>query len=167
MAESKYGKYICTELKKEIKLPGYREFETTMIGQDKVEGLRRAMEHVVWTDTEVMPGSFYSECVWLWPTTMPGVMPRPAMTPEQAKSFQGVPPHAHPFPELLSFFGTDMDNPEDLGGIVEFWLEDEKFLLDKSFVVYIPGGMTHCPLKTIKQDKPFFHFTIGPGEMYV
>ena len=101
------------------------------------------------------------------PTTMPGVMPRPAMTPEQAKSFQGVPPHAHPFPELLSFFGTDMDNPEDLGGIVEFWLEDEKFLLDKSFVVYIPGGMTHCPLKTIKQDKPFFHFTIGPGEMYV
>ena len=65
MAESKYGKYICTELKKDIKLPGYRDFETTMIGQGKVEGLRRAMEHVVWTDTEVMPGSFYSECVWL------------------------------------------------------------------------------------------------------
>ena len=167
MAESKYGKYICTELKKDIQLPGYRAWEKDIIGQDLLEGFRRGMEHVVWTDSEVMPGGFYSECVWLWPPTWPNQRPRPAMTPEQMKDMQGVPPHAHPFPELLSFFGTDMDNPEDLGGVVEFWLEDEKFILDKSFVVYIPAGMTHCPLKTLKQERPFFHFTIGPGEIYV
>jgi len=167
MAESKYGKYICTELKKKITLPGYREFENTMIGQDLVNGKRRMMEHVVWTDSEVMPGSFYSECVWLWSRDMPNVMQMPVMTPEQMKKFEGVPPHAHPFPELLSFFGTDMEHPEELNGVVEFWLEDEKFLLDKSFVVYIPANMTHCPLKTIEQRKPFFHFTIGPGDMYV
>jgi hypothetical protein len=166
MAESKYGKYICTELKKNIDLPVYREWEKDIIGQGKQKGFRRGMEHVVWTDAEVMPGAFYSECVWLWPSTFPDQMPRPAMTPEQMKN-AGVPPHAHPFPELLSFFGTDMEHPEELYGEVEFWLEDEKFILDKSFVVYIPAGMTHCPLRTLRNERGFFHFTIGPGEMYV
>ncbi len=167
MAKSKYGKYICTELKKNIDLPGYRAWEKEMIGQGEVAGTRRRMEHVIWLDSEVIPGAFYSECVWFWPPTMPNQIPQPAMTPEQMKNAQGVPPHAHPFPELLSFFGTDMEHPEELNGEVEFWLEDEKFILDKSFVVYIPGGIVHCPLKLHRMDKPFFHFTIGPGEMYV
>ena len=32
MADSKYGKYICTELKKDVPLPPYREWERDMIG---------------------------------------------------------------------------------------------------------------------------------------
>jgi hypothetical protein len=163
MAESKYGKYICTELKKSIALPVYRDWEKDIIGQGMNKGFRRHMEHVVWTDAEVMPGAFYSECVWLWPPTFPNQMPRPERSPGVP---DGVPPHAHPFPELLSFFGTDMEHPEELHGEVEFWLEDEKFILDKSFVVYIPAGMTHCPLRTLRNERGFFHFTIGPGEMY-
>jgi hypothetical protein len=173
MATSKYGKYICTELKKNVPLPVYREWERDMIGDGLWDGYHRGLEHVVWTDSEVMPGSFYSEMVWQWPGTWPNQRPRPKLTPQQqieaAKKpgGQGVPPHAHPFAELLSFFGTDFDHPEELNGEVEFWLEGEKYVFTKSFVVYIPANVTHCPLKVHRMDKPFFHYTIGPGNMYV
>jgi len=52
MAESKYGKYICTELKQEVKLR-----------QEKTDRSQRMMEHVIWMDNDVIPGAFYSECV--------------------------------------------------------------------------------------------------------
>jgi hypothetical protein len=173
MADTKYGKYICTELKKNVPLPVYREWERDMIGDGLWDGFHRGLEHVVWTDSEVMPGSFYSEMVWQWPNTWPNQRPRPKLTPQEqieaAKKpgGQGVPPHAHPFAELLSFFGTDFDHPEELNGEVELWLEDEKYVFTKSFVVYIPANVTHCPLKVHRMDKPFFHYTIGPGNMYV
>jgi hypothetical protein len=174
MAESKYGKYICTELKKNIPLPPYRDWERDMIGDGLWEGYHRSLEHVVWTDSEVMPGSFYSEMVWQWSEKKyPNVHPRIVLTPEQMKKAgikpgaPGVPPHAHPFPELLSFFGTDVSHPEDLHGEVEFWMEDEKYVFTKSFVVYIPANVRHCPLRVLRMDDSFFHYTIGPGNMYV
>jgi len=173
MAKSKYGKYICTELKKNIPLPVYREWERDMIGDGLWEGYHRGLEHVVWTDAKTVPGSFYSEMVWQWPGTFPNQRPRPVLTPEQIKEMmkkpggQGVPPHSHPFPELLSFFGTDTEHPEELNGEVELWLEDEQYIFTKSFVVYIPANVTHCPLKIHRMDKPFFHYTIGPGGTYV
>ena len=94
----------------------------------------------------------------------------PVLTKEQMEEAakkpggQGVPPHAHPFPELLSFFGTDLEHPEELHGEVEFWLEDEKYVFTKSFVVYIPANVTHCPLRIHRMDDSFFHYTIGPGD---
>ena len=171
--KTKYGKYICTDLATNIPLPVYREWERDMIGDGLWEGYHRGLEHVVWTDKDVMPGSFYSEMVWQWSQKWPGMRPRPVLTPEQIEEAKkkpggnGVPPHAHPFPELLSFFGTDPKHPEDLRGEVEFWLEDEKYLFTKSFVVYIPANVTHCPLRILRMDDSFFHYTIGPGGSYV
>ena len=78
----------------------------------------------------------------------------------------GIEPHAHEFTEILTMFGTNMDDPSDLGAEIEFWLEDEQFFLTKSFLVYIPAGMTHCPLKMHRMDAPIFHYTIGPGQKY-
>jgi hypothetical protein len=172
MAKSKYGHLICTELMPNVPLPTYREWERPMIGDGPVDGFHRGMEHVVWTDEKVVPGGFYSEIVWLWGQSMPNQRPRPKLTPEQIKEMmskpggQGVPPHAHPFPELLSFFGLDMDHPEKLNAEVEFWLEDEKYVMDKSFVVYIPANVTHCPLK-VNMQTGLFHYTIGPGATYI
>jgi mannose-6-phosphate isomerase-like protein (cupin superfamily) len=60
-------------------------------------------------------------------------------------------------------FGTNMDDPTDLGAEIEFWLEDEQFFLTKSFLVYIPAGMIHNPLKMYRMDRHIFHYTIGPG----
>jgi hypothetical protein len=158
MGESKYGKYICTELKKEIQLPGFRAGPS--IGQGEVNGVRRMMEHMIWMDDSVIPGAFYSEMVWFWPQAQ-----AVTITPEEGRRVS-VPPHVHPFIEILAYFGTDMDYPHELNGEIELWLEDEQFNLTKSFLCYIPAGMKHCPLKHIRMDKPLFHFTMGPGEEY-
>ena len=162
----KYGKYICTELKENIELPGFRAGERGRLGQGEVEGKRRFMEHIFWTDAEVIPGAFYGEAVWFWPQAMKNMPPPRPLTPEEEKKNPVLAPHSHPFPELLSYYGTNPDDPSDLGGIIEFWLEDEQYILDKSFVVYIPENVKHCPLKTLKIERPMFHFTMGPGQMY-
>ena len=147
MIDKKYSKYIVTELKKEV-----REQE------EKVEPSKRLMEHVIWMDNEVLPGAFYSECVWF--------RPGPLTSPEELRKRTGLPEHTHPWDEVLAYFGTDPNDPQDLGGEIEFWLGDEQFNLTKSFLVYIPAGIKHCPLKHIRIDRPIFHFTMGPGRMY-
>jgi hypothetical protein len=30
-------------------------------------------------------------------------------------------------------------------GLVEFWIEDEQFMLTKTCTIYIPNGIKHCP----------------------
>jgi hypothetical protein len=54
-----------------------------------------------------------------------------------------------------------------LGGEVEFWLEDEKYLLTKSCLIFAPKGLKHCPLRVIRVDRPIFHFTVVTGGEYV
>jgi mannose-6-phosphate isomerase-like protein (cupin superfamily) len=148
MAESEYDKkYICTTLKEEVRAkeaanpPG-----------------KRIMDHIIWMDNEVIPGAMYSEVVWFWP----GVIG----PPEEQRQKPGLAQHSHPFDEVLAYLGTDPKDPHDLGGEIEFWLEDRQFNMTKSFLVYIPAGMKHCPLKHITIDRPIFHFTMGPGSMY-
>ncbi len=148
MAKLTYNpKYICTTLKEEVRLkeaanpPG-----------------KRIMDHIIWMDNEVIPGAFYSEVVWFWP----GVI----RTPEEQRKKPGLAEHTHPFDEVLAYLGTDPKDPSDLGGEIEFWLGGKQFNLTKSFMVYIPAGMKHCPLKHITINRPIFHFTMGPGTMY-
>ena len=79
-----------------------RDFELLIIpGSDhgaaeSPYGQRRRMEHLVWMDTNVIPGAFYAEAVWFWPQPQ-------IIDPEAAKKHPGIPPHSHPFPELLSY----------------------------------------------------------------
>ena len=158
MKESKYGKYICTDLKTDIKLPDFKG-DQVISGQGYENGVRKSMEHVIWMDSNVIPGAFYSEIMWCWPTML-------KLTREEAKNSRAVPPHSHPFDEIIGYLGTDPNDPHDLGAEIEFWLEDEQFYLTKSFVVFIPAGMTHCPLRHLRVDRAMFHFTIGPGQQY-
>lgn len=85
MAESKYGKYICTELKQGVVMPGFKGPQT--IGQGYLDGYRRQLQHVIWMDGEVIPGAFYAECTWQWPRII---------TPETVKKMKegpGIKPH--------------------------------------------------------------------------
>ena len=149
MPRSQYDpKYINIELKEEVRA---RE---AAIPKDK-----RVMDHVIWMDSEVIPGAFYSEVVWFWP----GVIG----PPEEQRKKPGLAQHSHTFDEVLAYFGTDPKDPHDLGGEIEFWLENEKFVLTKSFMVYIPANMEHCPLVFRRMDRPMFHMTLGPGDKYV
>ncbi len=155
MAAGKYSKYIVTDLKKEIKLPGFR---STEVLSALPAGRRRRMNHVIWMDDEVVPGALYSECVWFFPDEMVNV--------NKLNKGKGPDAHTHPFTEIITFFGTNYDDPTELGGEVELWLEDEKYVLTRSFLCYVPAGMKHCPLKLEKIRRPIFHFTIGPGTQY-
>jgi hypothetical protein len=66
--------------------------------------------------------------------------------------------HTHNFNEVLGFIGGDWKNPHDLGAEIEFWLEDEKYILKNSCIIYVPKGMKHCPMKDLRIDRPFMHF---------
>jgi hypothetical protein len=170
---SKYGKYITTELKRNVVMPGYKGPQ--QIGQGYRDGYRRKLEHIIWMDSEVLPGGFYGEYTWQWPSSMQdqppaSSIPKPKLvTPELVKSGKvpGIAPHSHPFIEIFSYFGTNMYDPSDLGGEIEFWLENEKFTFTRSFMVYIPANMEHCPLVVRRIESPMFHMTIGSGDKYI
>ena len=148
MAESKYGKYIVTELKQNIvEAPWSPPPSEVSPGKGG---------RILFLDNEVAPGAFYLECVWIMPRS----------EDEAERKGAGVKPHTHDYDEVLCFFGTDPADFRNLNAEVELWLGDEKHIITKSCIVFIPKGLQHCPLKFHRIDKPVFHFTSGPGKMY-
>ncbi|UCD09860.1 MAG: hypothetical protein JSU79_04235, partial [Dehalococcoidales bacterium] len=103
MAERKYAKHIVTDLK----IP--KEMQAG--AGDYAKWATR----ILWLDEDVVPGSFQINCSWYR---------KPNEKPAQA--------HTHDYDEVIAFFGSDPDNPYNLHGEVEFWIEDEKYILDKS-----------------------------------
>jgi hypothetical protein len=75
--------------------------------------------------------------------------------------------HAHDFDEVITFFGTNLEDPHDLCGEIELWLEDEQHIITKSCIVFVPRGMKHGPLIIRRVDRPIFHFAAGPGSVYI
>jgi len=150
MAEPKNSKYIITERKfdsRDAALPP---------GVDPAS-LTDTRSHLklIGLDDLVLKGSSYTEVVWMWPGG-------PDVYPETAEPYS----HAHEYDETIGFFGTDFEHPYELNGEIEFWIEDEKFLLTRSCLVFIPKGLYHCPLVINKVEKPIFHFSTGPGGAY-
>ena len=139
---TRYGKYIITGTKADLEHPSFR--------QDAAEVAAGEHTRLVYLDEEVIKGAFYVECVWYWKGSEKPI----------------VDAHTHPFDEAITFFGTNPDDPEDLCGEVELWLEDEKHILTKSSLIFVPRGMKHCPLIIRRADRPIFHFTTGPGGKY-
>ncbi len=62
--------------------------------------------------------------------------------------------HAHGFDEYIQVLGTNMDDPYRLDGLVEFWMEDEKYLLTRSCVIFVPTGVYHGPFVFHRVDSP-------------
>jgi len=140
MAETKYGKYIVTQARPDRRASG---------GPEK-NNLPDNRTYMAYLDNKIIPGGIYVECVWLW------------------KAFEyPVEPHSHDFDEVLAFFGTDPENPEDLCGEVELCLGDEQHLLTKSCLVYVPKGLKHCPMIIRRADRPIFHFSTGNATEYI
>jgi hypothetical protein len=101
-------------------------------------------------DGENTPGAFNVNVVWLW----------------KATDFNHDEAHKHDYDEVIGFFGSDLNRPNDLNAEVEFWLEDEKYILTKSTLLFIPEGLTHCPLRVLSVIKPIFHFTVVMSGTY-
>ena len=143
MPHNKYSDYIITDFKPGLVLPEFRG----------APGVPTARSHLMmWLGNKVIKGSPYVEAVWLWP--------------KAANPHAGFPQHVHDHDETIGFFGSDTNNVYDLGGEIEFWLEDEKHILTKTCIIFIPRGLRHCPLVIKRVDRPIFEFTSGPGSMF-
>lgn len=140
MAESKYGKYIVSDLK----APFSEEYNNEYAKWAK---------RVLWMDDKVVDGAFQMNVSWY-------LKAHTGETPLAA--------HTHDPNEIIGFFGNNHEDPYDLGGEVEIWLEDEKHIITRSSLIYIPSGMKHCPLILRRVDRPIFHFSVvtaGTWEM--
>ncbi len=138
-------RFFVTELKRNIVEAPWNPVFT------EKEGTR-----VLSLDSEVLNGAFYMETAWFWPGKWP-----------ETKSDEGtVKTHSHEFDEAIAFVGSNPDDPYDLGGEVELWVDGKQNFLDRSFIAFIPAGTKHCPLKIRRVDRPMFHFTAGMGKHY-
>ncbi len=158
---------IITEMKKNVVL-AWGAPNTPLA--EYVPGENRSMEHVLYIDGDVGPGTFYSECLWFFPQNMVSTKAAKKSAEMRKKlkpgAVVGPQPHIHPFDELFAFFGSNFDDPSDLCGEMEFWLEDHPVTFNKSCIIHIPAGMKHSPLNTKRQDKPIFHFSMGRTSSY-
>lgn len=72
-------------------------------------------------------------------------------------------PHTHDYIEYVILYGTNPQDPFDLGGEVEFWLGDEKHTITNSCVITIPAGLSHCPFNFKRVDRPIFFSSCSPA----
>jgi hypothetical protein len=138
MAELKYEKNILTDLQ----LPENVQY--------RAEEYAKRATRILWLEDFVIQGAPSIILSWYW----------------KATEKDGTPAHTHDFDEVVGFIGSDPQNPQDLNGEVEFWLEDEKYLLTKSCLIFCPKGLKHCPLRVIRADKPILFLAVSISKKY-
>jgi hypothetical protein len=108
-------------------------------------------------DSEVIEGAFFLDIAWFWPGDWP-----------KYKSDEGtLKTHTHEYDEAIAYIGTSEEDPHDLGGEIELWIDGKQNIIDKSFVAFLPAGVEHGPLTIKKIDKPILHFGVGMGKKYL
>lgn len=139
----KCAKYIVQQLQEPAHLSAPSPFKTMY---DKFA------KRILWMDGNVVPGAFQMNTAWYF------------NVPERDPVFLE---HSHgDTSELIGFFGTDPENPYDLGGEIEFTIDGEAHLLDKTTMIYLPAGISHNPVRITRVDRPIFHFSIIIQEEY-
>src|SRR5512138_930071 len=129
MTEQKYARYIIKDVRPALQLAEYR-----IPTNDFVPGMETRLLHL---DEATIKGSFYISCFWFW----------------KGSEIVLVQPHVHDFDEVLALVGTNPENPKDLCGEVEFWMDQEKYLLRESCLVFVPKGLKHCPFIVRRVDR--------------
>lgn len=139
MSERKYEKYILTDLK----LPADVAERQPVYNQ-------RATR-ILWLEDEILAGASSIILSWYW----------------KATDNEGTPSHVHDFDETIGFIGGDPQNPTELYGEVEMWMDDEKYLINKSCLIYIPKGLRHCPLRVVRVERPMLFLAVSGTTKYV
>jgi hypothetical protein len=126
-----------------VELPvGVHDFETedTATKAPDADPIKR----VIYMDDRVVPGSFYVEAVWVV-----GSIPR------------SHPEHCHDFDEIVGFVGSNMDDPTDLGGEIDFVVDGVKTTITKTCFIHVPAGVKHGGLCFRKIDRPVFQIAMS------
>jgi hypothetical protein len=79
-------------------------------------------------------------------------------------------PHVHEHDEAIYFIGSDCRSP-DLGAEVNFKIGpgdggEEDHIFSVPTVVVIPRGVWHCPMETLKFEKPFLCMAVSLTSKY-
>ena len=126
-----------------IELPaGVHDFETEDTAAKAPDD--DPIKRVIYMDERVIPGSFYVEAVWVL-----GSIPR------------SHPEHCHDHDEIVGFVGSNMDDPTNLGGEIDFVVDGEKMTITKTCFIHIPAGVKHGGLCFRKIDKPVFQIAMS------
>ena len=126
-----------------IELPaGVHDFETEDTAAKAPDD--DPIKRVIYMDDRVVPGSFYVEAVWVV-----GSIPR------------SHPEHCHDHDEIVGFVGSNMDDPTNLGGEIDFVVDGEKMTITKTCFIHIPAGVKHGGLCFRKIDKPVFQIAMS------
>lgn len=147
MSETKYGKYIITKyLSNDEKIARGRTPDSRQEGVPFPNGL-------LWLDQKIVKDAFYMEVVLL--------------EPGSKSSGVWVKPHTHDTDEIIGFVGTNVKDPHSLNAEIELSLDDEKHLITESCLVFVPKGLTHCPLVINRVGTPVVHFSVLTGREYL
>jgi mannose-6-phosphate isomerase-like protein (cupin superfamily) len=100
-------------------------------------------------DLDRVPGAFYIDFNWMGKGT--------------SKDYLDSEEHFNDFDEVIGLIGSKGDkHVHELGGEVEMWLGGEKYLINKSCLIFIPKGTRHCPIRFNRiDDSPVLFFTFG------
>jgi hypothetical protein len=74
----------------------------------------------------------------------------------------------HPYDEVLGFTSTNTDDILDLGAeiSIELGAEREEYTFHETYMVCIPAGLPHGPVRVKNVSRPFVHFSIGLSTEY-
>ena len=79
-------------------------------------------------------------------------------------------PHIHDHDEVVYFIGSDPKNIGDLGAEVNFKIgikgQEEDHIFSVPMAVVIPKGVWHCPMETLKFEKPFLCMAVSLTTKY-
>jgi hypothetical protein len=76
-------------------------------------------------------------------------------------------PHVHDFPQYWFFWGASSNDAFDFDAELEFNLGGETHTVNVPFAVHIPAGITHCPLRFTRVDKPVGYMEICLAAEYL
>jgi hypothetical protein len=98
---------------------------------------------ILHSSKDIVSGALWTNCVWYY----------------KGSDSVLTKAHTHDCDEIIAFIGSNPNDPHDLGGEIEMWMSDEKYVITRSTLVVAQKGLVHCPLIIRKVDKPMFHFT--------
>jgi quercetin dioxygenase-like cupin family protein len=146
-AQRNFAKYISYDVNPEKISP-----ETTKKWDELGKKNSSTVEGMRFLDLDSVDGAPYIDFVRLWKGSEKG---------------PNHPEHAHEWGEVFGFIGMNpKEDPHDLGGEIEFYLNGEKHLITRSSLIWVPPGLKHCPIQFNRIDKPFLLFTLGMTRKY-
>lgn len=79
-------------------------------------------------------------------------------------------PHVHDHDEVIYFIGSDPKDIADLGATVNFKIgpkgQEEDHIFSEPMAVVVPKGVWHCPMETLKFQKPFLCMAVSLTTKY-